>query len=1143
MLRCIAADEGTTIPNDRLRELLVFLGVDSRLLSQWATLPPSERFEAIATRATEKRAWKRVSAESLSTVLNDACRAIHAGAALVPFASDLFSAVEEFAGSEPSHLATAIREAARLASGSQHPSRFRLRIGLGMIESSSRDPRIASLARIGITLNDLLSWSELDSSSRFSEVIRWVARSPLGLKDWSSSDFHFVMNDACLALNPSCETSPCADELYEVVVECSGTPAFRTALREAQRLAGYAAISSARFRLLLEVSDDGLPSSNVTIAKVRSEFPDASWLIALASLGVEERFVGLVRSLEERGLDRWTAGEFSFVMNTLCQAAAPASAISVHAGTLFNCVKAFAGKSTFLKAVREAAKFAGDAAFRELVFRFHIDLALSEIEISLDKDVSESLEGLGLSVPFLLEFAFRPPAQRFSELAEVVRLKRAVASFPTPHFHVAMNIARLSSRRDAAPSPCADSLFDVVKEFADRMANVAIVEASKLAADDVVDINALRLRIELSSPASDSRDPRVARIAFLPLSLPEIRRVAFLDPWVRFQSIARSLPASALERLTGDDFYFLMNTLCCAVNPSAEVALLASDAFEDLKRRGVNTESIEAQRERIEGTGSPSRTLGSGQGPSGLSDVYVVERSTPDSSASMFALSGSNKKIDAALGWSPFPDIVPPAVRRAVDGHEQSFIDASEESRAFATLASPATEALLSVPVSREPEESVQALTSRRVNSWFLPSEWNSFMTPLGIPLLFATSAVPDFFRAKTLASTRVVTAAGEFKNSSLSLDDATPQSMLVAMSAAVRLRELGLPPDECIVPFFVANGTSERHMVAAILEPCFPVAVVLTRILDLACEDDFSAIVRARWVTWKLARAIEERVEELSARPVGLPLDDVGLGLSKGKYFPKITGQFVGETVRDSFMQNIVVFRTLRRDRELADKVVFPICALNQVPKERVRGELLRRSNWVEHRGLLFEKVAGETLKVVMHRGAHIVRERVESGGGAGGGGGVTGVFGPETMAARVLNQVRHVLRLVHRAGVVHMDLVPSNVLCGATTDDAAWVKLIDWDASLLVGQPVPRLAAAILDGNGHAGTPHPDLLKRGAVAQPAFDWWMFALIVLGAPLEDATPRPAREAWIERHKGEIQAICDRETHSEAEWLAVSRSG
>jgi serine/threonine protein kinase len=121
-------------------------------------------------------------------------------------------------------------------------------------------------------------------------------------------------------------------------------------------------------------------------------------------------------------------------------------------------------------------------------------------------------------------------------------------------------------------------------------------------------------------------------------------------------------------------------------------------------------------------------------------------------------------------------------------------------------------------------------------------------------------------------------------------------------------------------------------------------------------------------------------------------------------------------------------------------------------------------------------------------------------------------GVPGPaHPLRTAVLAALRGALRRVHRAGVVHLDLFPYNILwacgggaegsggaaaAGAAAGASVELRLVDFDAALEVGQRVPASARRIVERNGHTGSYHPELFAEGARARPDFDWWHFTLL-----------------------------------------------
>ena len=126
------------------------------------------------------------------------------------------------------------------------------------------------------------------------------------------------------------------------------------------------------------------------------------------------------------------------------------------------------------------------------------------------------------------------------------------------------------------------------------------------------------------------------------------------------------------------------------------------------------------------------------------------------------------------------------------------------------------------------------------------------------------------------------------------------------------------------------------------------------------------------------------------------------------------------------------------------------------------------------------------------------------------------------------MLAALRCALRRVHRAGVVHLDLFPGNILwlrssgaegsgvaaAAAAAGASVELRLVDFDAALEVGQRVPASARRIVERNGHTGSYHPELFAEGARARAVYDWWHFCLLA-----DEACPfardAAALPAWL----------------------------
>ncbi len=101
-------------------------------------------------------------------------------------------------------------------------------------------------------------------------------------------------------------------------------------------------------------------------------------------------------------------------------------------------------------------------------------------------------------------------------------------------------------------------------------------------------------------------------------------------------------------------------------------------------------------------------------------------------------------------------------------------------------------------------------------------------------------------------------------------------------------------------------------------------------------------------------------------------------------------------------------------------------------------------------------------------------------------------------------LEKVDATVNVLHSAGVVHADLFPCNSMSKWEADVCTDLKLIDFEASLLLTDIVPETASTrIINSKGFVPMYHPDFLQPNSASEE-FDFWFLAAFRL--QLEDAT-------------------------------------
>eukprot|EP00047_Mylnosiga_fluctuans_P013216 m.30156 g.30156 ORF g.30156 m.30156 type:complete len:295 (-) comp4752_c0_seq2:94-978(-) len=124
-----------------------------------------------------------------------------------------------------------------------------------------------------------------------------------------------------------------------------------------------------------------------------------------------------------------------------------------------------------------------------------------------------------------------------------------------------------------------------------------------------------------------------------------------------------------------------------------------------------------------------------------------------------------------------------------------------------------------------------------------------------------------------------------------------------------------------------------------------------------------------------------------------------------------------------------------------------------------------------------------------------------------------------------------------LHRAGVVHVDLFPSNIMTKFLPGGKHSIKLIDFEPSLRIGfDVVPVNAPRLINFNGFTPMYHPGF-QVGAAATIKFDLWFIAAFQLQvddqhfdaawwacSPTTDHQPL---KKWFEEHRDAILSLVD----------------
>lgn len=424
-------------------------------------------------------------------------------------------------------------------------------------------------------------------------------------------------------------------------------------------------------------------------------------------------------------------------------------------------------------------------------------------------------------------------------------------------------------------------------------------------------------------------------------------------------------------------------------------------------------------------------------------------------------------------------------------------------------------------------EQPIQDSWDARVRAWFPPFEdsmrrsTNARPSTLSVPITIAQSCKIDYLRlvevklphstsaaaaaavdASSAASfpaiASVITAVAELKNSLYHPNDGEPQALVAAFSAILDLHSKGLPPSDCVVPFILNTGVLEQHGVAYLIGTA-PCAVMTTPVVDLTDLSGQRFIAGARLAFVNIARRTEELILQLPRESLESSVS-ICPSLDPRLFFWKKPLPIFGKlAVPHAVLHQLHVFHALS-ESAAAEHIAEPVAVLMQSPPGRAAERAVSRREMqsgpvgaAAGAASLSSQTSSAAPAEEWLRETTMVFPRLH--------GFITGVPAPgHEHRTVVLAAVQLALRRFHAAGLVHMDLFSSNVMWRMADQPGAspvvCVRLVDLDASLFVGQPVPPNVARVIDYNGHTGSYHPSVFTDGQAAIADFDWWHFALL-----------------------------------------------
>lgn len=259
-------------------------------------------------------------------------------------------------------------------------------------------------------------------------------------------------------------------------------------------------------------------------------------------------------------------------------------------------------------------------------------------------------------------------------------------------------------------------------------------------------------------------------------------------------------------------------------------------------------------------------------------------------------------------------------------------------------------------------------------------------------------SSKPDF----TVRVDGLVVLLAEFKNNVTAPIEQLPQAAAMCCNVVLGQYGAGLDVDACRCDVVLSNGHLFQFAVVTLLPPCMPKLVVTSRVLDHSAHAD--ALEICKRLAWLTAFCSKKR-ESVAVREI-----PEAFLLDQQKYHEKPSEKWLRQdhSINCAERSYIRIFEKLWRCEELRPCVVFPEGFL------RDKGKF---------RSIIFEKL-DESWYI--------------------------GMPSDDALHQMFLQQLGHVVKLIHACNVVHMDLMPCNIAWKKGQDGkSVLIKLLDFDAA----------------------------------------------------------------------------------------------
>lgn len=312
-----------------------------------------------------------------------------------------------------------------------------------------------------------------------------------------------------------------------------------------------------------------------------------------------------------------------------------------------------------------------------------------------------------------------------------------------------------------------------------------------------------------------------------------------------------------------------------------------------------------------------------------------------------------------------------------------------------------------------------------------------------------SSDSIPDFVHFTTKDSLMFGLLVVEFKDTSASTLEQMGQAFASGCNIILSLLKLDLRCNELAVPLILTNGNLYQFLWITLLEPAFPVSHVTTCVLDASDEHGMKLIAEN---LFRVKRFCNEMISKIQNIPASNP-SKLSIKLDLSLYHIK-------------YLENVFL-----RSEEKNESIWYLWQVYNKIcnVKEAVLPlayTFLKKNLDNQSRDCFIYPRLSDGFKV--------------------------GVPADNVFFEKYIEALRTAIKNIHIAGVVHVDLYPSNIIF-RIDDENVVIRIVDWDAATFIGDSFTQKMNDRLNSSSHKPYYWPSIEEK---ADKRCDYWFLFIL-----------------------------------------------